>query len=497
MTESTTARQPGRRSSPSPRRPWLALAVLILGVAMALSTPRSSTSRCRPSAPAWTPSEATLSWIISGYALAYGLALIPAGRIGDRIGHKWVFFVGLALFTVASLACGLAQDDTQLIVARVVQGLAGGIFFPPVTALIQLMFPPQMRGKAFAIWARPSGSRRRSGRSSAACSSSGSATPTAGARSSSSTCRSASIAVDRRVPAAAQGRRRPRHRGRRPASGCALLAGAPGRDPRAAHPGPGRGLAALDLPLPGRRRGAGRAVRVLGAVDRTRAGRARWSRRRLFAHASFTGGVILALVYFAAFTSIFFTISIFWQAGLGHTALESGLVSIPFAIGSIVGASQSNRLAERLGRTVLVIGTALVAIGLDRAVARAAAGAGGRPHQLGAARAAAGRGLRQRPVHRAERPVHRRDGRPQRGRRGVRRDRHHAAGRRRDRHRHHRQRAVRQPGHHRSRTRSQPGSPTRPTLAMAVSAAFAVAAFALVFVLPKKVSTGYDVPSAE
>jgi MFS family permease len=86
---------------------------------------------------------------------------------------------------------------------------------------------------------------------------------------------------------------------------------------------------------------------------------------RLFAHPSFTGGVVLALVYFAAFTSIFFTISIFWQAGLGHTALESGLVSIPFAIGSIVGASLSNRLAERLGRTVLVIGTGLVAVGLS------------------------------------------------------------------------------------------------------------------------------------
>jgi Na+/melibiose symporter-like transporter len=84
----------------------------------------------------------------------------------------------------------------------------------------------------------------------------------------------------------------------------------------------------------------------------------------LFSHPSFTGGVILALVYFAAFTSIFFTISLLWQAGLGHTALESGLVSIPFAIGSIVGASQSDRLAKRLGRTVLLIGTGLVSIGL-------------------------------------------------------------------------------------------------------------------------------------
>jgi MFS family permease len=84
----------------------------------------------------------------------------------------------------------------------------------------------------------------------------------------------------------------------------------------------------------------------------------------LFTHPAFTGGVILALVYFAAFTSIFFTISILWQSGLGNSALASGLVSIPFAIGSIVGSSQSNRLTMRLGRTVLVIGTALVSVGL-------------------------------------------------------------------------------------------------------------------------------------
>jgi MFS family permease len=84
----------------------------------------------------------------------------------------------------------------------------------------------------------------------------------------------------------------------------------------------------------------------------------------LFSHPAFTGGVILAMVYFAAFTSIFFTISILWQSGLGNSALASGLVSIPFAIGSIVGSSQSNRLTNRLGRSVLVIGTALVSVGL-------------------------------------------------------------------------------------------------------------------------------------
>jgi MFS family permease len=85
---------------------------------------------------------------------------------------------------------------------------------------------------------------------------------------------------------------------------------------------------------------------------------------RLFAHASFTGGVLLALVYFAAFTSIFFTIALLWQAGLGHTPLQSGLVVTPFAIGLIGGACQSDTFAIRFGRNVLVAGLGMVAVGI-------------------------------------------------------------------------------------------------------------------------------------
>jgi MFS family permease len=69
-------------------------------------------------------------------------------------------------------------------------------------------------------------------------------------------------------------------------------------------------------------------------------------------------------VYFAAFTSIFFTIALLWQAGLGRTALQSGLVVTPFAIGLIGGASQSDAFAARFGRNVLVAGLGLVAVGI-------------------------------------------------------------------------------------------------------------------------------------
>jgi len=293
--------------------------------------------------------------------------LIPAGRIGDRIGHKWVFIVGLAGFTLASLWAGLSNDTATLIVARVVQGLMGGIFFPPVTALIQLMFPPQIRGKAFAIFGASIGFSTALG-------------PLVGglliqALGDTNGWRSiffvnlpfgvvAVIAAFLLLPGGAEAR------GKSGVDfvGFVLLAGS---------------LVAILVPLiQGQQDGwplwtylsmAGGVVLLvvfaLWELSVARRSKQPLVPPHLFSHPSFTGGVLLALVYFAAFTSIFFTISIFWQAGLGHTALQSGLVSIPFAIGSIVGASQSNRLAERLGRTVLIIGTALVAIGLISAPA--------------------------------------------------------------------------------------------------------------------------------
>src|ERR1700741_4255063 len=135
----------------TPRRNWLALAVLLVGAFVALLDTTIVNVALPAIRTSLGASNATLSWIVSGYALAFGLALIPAGRVGDRFGHKWVFIAGLSLFTVASLACGLATDDGQLISARAVQGLGGGMFFTPITALIQLMFADRMRARALAM----------------------------------------------------------------------------------------------------------------------------------------------------------------------------------------------------------------------------------------------------------------------------------------------------------------------------------------------------------
>jgi EmrB/QacA subfamily drug resistance transporter len=377
MTDATLPTPSAPAATAIPRRAWQALIVLLAAMFIALLDTTIVNVALPSIRTSIDASEATLSWIISGYALAFGLALIPAGRIGDRIGHKWVFFTGLALFTVSSLACGLSQNDVQLVVSRVVQGLAGGMFVPAVTAYIQLLFPFRSRGKAFAIMGAVIGVSSALG-------------PIVGgliieAFGAEDGWRlvfgvNLPIGVATLIAAAIL---LPGHRESDAISASINGGTAPAAPAKAGIDWLGlvlvsAGLVALLVPLiQGQDEGwplwtylslAGGALLIVafGAweVAYAKRGRSPLVPPRLFRHPSFTGGVILALVYFAAFTSIFFTISILWQAGLGHTALESGVVSIPFAIGSIVGSSQSSRLAQRLGRTVLVIGTAAVTIGL-------------------------------------------------------------------------------------------------------------------------------------
>jgi EmrB/QacA subfamily drug resistance transporter len=343
------------------RRSWLALTVLLVGAFMALLDTTIVNVAIPTIRTSLSASNATLSWIVSGYALAFGLALIPAGRVGDRLGHKWVFIAGLALFTVASLACGLAGDDTQLIAGRAVQGLAGGMFFTPITALIQLMFSDRKRARALAMMGATIGFSVALG-------------PLVGGLIIQASGADAGwrLVFDVNVPLGVVAVI---------AAVKLLPAGAENTDTAADWAGLvllSAGLVALLTPLiQGQQEGwpLWTYASMAGAVALLMVF-ALWERHvektggnplvppRLFAHASFTGGVLLALVYFAAFTSIFFTIALLWQAGLGHTALQSGLVVTPFAIGLIGGASQSDAFAVRFGRNVLVAGLGMVAVGI-------------------------------------------------------------------------------------------------------------------------------------
>lgn len=93
-----------------------------------------------------------LQWITNGYLLALASLILLGGSLGDRYGRRRVFVVGVAWFTVASAACGLAQSPGQLVVARVLQGVGGALLTPGSLAMIQGSFRPADRGKAIGAW---------------------------------------------------------------------------------------------------------------------------------------------------------------------------------------------------------------------------------------------------------------------------------------------------------------------------------------------------------
>ncbi len=95
--------------------------------------------------------ESGLSWVANSFFVAFALVLLPAGRLGDRYGARRVFLPGLALFTLASLWCGLAGDPASLLLARAVQGIGGGASTAVTLSMVARLYPEEeLRSRAFA-----------------------------------------------------------------------------------------------------------------------------------------------------------------------------------------------------------------------------------------------------------------------------------------------------------------------------------------------------------
>ena len=136
--------------------PWLVLAVLTMGFFMILL----DTTIVNVAIPVMSGSKndglnTTLDqilWILNAYILVYAVLLITAGRLGDLFGQRNLFAAGLFVFTLASALCGLSQNATELILARILQGTGGALLTPQTLAIIATLFPPERRGAAFGIW---------------------------------------------------------------------------------------------------------------------------------------------------------------------------------------------------------------------------------------------------------------------------------------------------------------------------------------------------------
>ena len=119
-----TRQQPAAASE---RRRWIALGVLCLGQLM-MVLDATIVNVALPSIQRELHfSQGNLTWVINGYLVTFGGFLLLAGRMGDLVGRKRVFLTGLVMFTAASVLCGIAQDQTMLIAARIIQGVGGAV----------------------------------------------------------------------------------------------------------------------------------------------------------------------------------------------------------------------------------------------------------------------------------------------------------------------------------------------------------------------------------
>jgi MFS family permease len=139
---------------PERRKRWMTLAVLCLGVLMIVL----DTTIVNVALPSIREdlqfTEASLVWVVNAYLLPFGGCLLLAGRLGDIYGHRTPVLMGIAVFTLASLACGLASSQNVLIVARALQGVGGAAVSAATLSLILGLFSdPYERAKAMGVYA--------------------------------------------------------------------------------------------------------------------------------------------------------------------------------------------------------------------------------------------------------------------------------------------------------------------------------------------------------
>ena len=353
--------RPDDAYEPDPRR-WRALIVVLVAGFMVLLDVSIVNVALPSIARGLGADDSDLQWVVSGYALAFGLLLVAGGRFGDARGRRSTLMLGLAIFTLASAACGLARNPVMLIIARLVQGVGGGLVTPQNAGLIQNLFRGAERGRAFGLFGAVVGVSTAIGPLLG-----GLLIQFGGAQEGWRWIFFVNLPVGivamilavRTVP------HRRRQKGERTdydPVGAVVL-----------------GLATLLVLLPfveSRTWSGGLKWTLLVPAALLGVLFVRWERwygRRgrepmvdlaLFGRRSYTFGAALALAYFVGFTGVFFIYALFLQDGMGYTALQSGLASTPFALGSAVGAWLGGRVITRIGSRLVAAGLVLVIVGL-------------------------------------------------------------------------------------------------------------------------------------
>ncbi|MFF0463153.1 MFS transporter [Streptomyces mexicanus] len=355
------ARDPGSRDP----RGWRALAVCLIAGFMTLldvsivNVALPSLQRGQGASPA------DVSWVVSGYTLTFGLALVPAGKLGDILGRKPVFLTGLASFTAVSALCAAAPDPTWLVVARLLQGAAGGLLNPQVIGMIQQLFRGPERGRAFGLYG-----------ASVALSTAvgplvgGLLVQAAGVRNGWRWVFLVNLPIG--LLALVLGvvylpRTRPRRTGGGlDLVGVVLLGG---------------GVAAVLLPVIEQAQHAavrwwlfGLAAGLLACfvaweILWRRTGRDPLVDLALLRARSFGLGSAVGSVYFAGYTGLLLILPLSLQQGQGYSALQAGATGLPFALGSALTSTLGGRAVFRFGRPMVLAGITAVVLGLTATAA--------------------------------------------------------------------------------------------------------------------------------
>jgi EmrB/QacA subfamily drug resistance transporter len=362
MTSDSQILAPGRARGevPDPRR-WLTLVVLLLAAFMNLLD-ISIVNIAIPSIQRnLHASYADVQWALAGYTLAYALVLITGGRLGDTLGRKRLFLVGVTGFTLMSAACGAAQSPGMLIGCRVAQGVLGAIMIPQVLAVIQVIFPARERIKALAAFGVTAGLGTVSG-------------PLLGGLLTQHNL----FGLDWRpiflinVPVGIF------------AVVASLLLVRESKAPRPPRLDPG-GVALISAALllllyplvQGRQYGWPAWTFVSMAASAPVFALFVWYERmknrrdgspvvqlRLFRKRSFAVGTAIAVTFFLGVTSFALILTLFLQIGLGFEPLHAGLTFLPFSVGVLVSSAAAARLAPKFGRGVTMVGALVMAAGM-------------------------------------------------------------------------------------------------------------------------------------
>ena len=340
-------------------RRWLALLTCCSALFMTLLDV-SVTNVALPSIGRETgaaPSE--LQWVVSGYTLAFGLVPVLGGRLGDDHGRRLMFQVGAVSFAATSMLAGFAPTIGVLIAARVLQGLAGGLINPQVSGLIQQLFHGHERGRAFGVLGTTVGLGTALGPLVG-----GAVIALGGEQLGWRLVFFLNVPIGivvillarRLLPAdPARGRHRLDVLGALLLGGvtfCVLFVSVQYRVL------PGWLLGTLPVVLV-----------VLLVLFLRRERRLTRLRRdplvdlRLFREPSYAAGSLLALAYFPAVAGIPLVLTLYYQQGLGYTALQAGLGATAYALGNAVAAPLAGRFVTRVGRPLLVAATVTYGLG--------------------------------------------------------------------------------------------------------------------------------------